>query len=153
QDTEIDFCTGGLRRDQELQSASVDLFSVNAHNHVVLAKTGLVRRPIRNDVGYDCSLLRFDSVFGGKVRRQILELNSEERARHGAVILKLVHDLTNHVDGNGESYSLIAAGLGKDGGIDTDQLTLDVDQRASRVSGIDGGVGLNEVLIVFNAET
>ena len=41
-----------------------------------------------------------------------------------------------------------AAALAEDAGVDADQLAAAVDQRAAGVAGIDGGVGLDEVLVV-----
>ena len=38
-------------------------------------------------------------------------------------------------------------------GVDADQLASRVDQRAARIAGVDRGVGLDEVLVAFDAET
>ena len=51
-----------------------------------------------------------------------------------------------HVDGDGEADPLVAAGVAGDGRVDADDLAAEVDQRAAAVAGIDGGVGLQEVL-------
>jgi hypothetical protein len=45
----------------------------------------------------------------------------------------LRHDLAREVDGNGETHALRAAALGKDGGVDTDQLAPRVDEGAPGV--------------------
>jgi len=41
----------------------------------------------------------------------------------------------------------------EDGGLDTDQLTTKVDERAARVAGVDGRVSLDEVLVPLLSET
>src|SRR5437899_11850237 len=41
----------------------------------------------------------------------------------------------------------IATRLAEDGGIDADDLAAHVQQRSARVSRIDGGIGLNEVIV------
>src|SRR5207244_1042061 len=83
---------------------------------------------------------------------EFLEVNTEPRAGDDALLLQLGHDVANHIHGNGKTDTLIAAASGKDCGIDSDQLTFCIDERAAGISGIDGRVGLNEILIVFDAE-
>ena len=61
----------------------------------------------------------------------------EELVDHGA----------DHVRGHGEADADIAAARRDDGGVDADQLALGVDQRAAGVAGVDGRVGLDEVLV------
>ena len=45
-----------------------------------------------------------------------------------------------------------SAGSGKDRGVNTDKLAGQIDQRAAGIAGIDRGVGLDEELIVGNAD-
>src|SRR5262249_53163658 len=47
----------------------------------------------------------------------------------------------------GQADALEAAGAALDGGVDADDLALQVDQRAAGVAGVDGRVGLDEVLV------
>ncbi len=54
----------------------------------------------------------------------------------------LVESLLGLVDRNGESYSHRFSALRKYEGIDPHNLSERVDQRPSRIAGIDGGVGL-----------
>ena len=49
----------------------------------------------------------------------------------------------DRVDGDGEADVL---GAGDDGGVDADDLAAGVDQRPAGVAGVDGGVGLDEVV-------
>ena len=64
-----------------------------------------------------------------------------------------VQDVARHAGGNGEPDPLIAAGARVDGGVDADHLAAGVDQGAAGVPGVDGGVGLDEVLVVGEPQT
>ena len=61
-----------------------------------------------------------------------------------SVLAKLRPGDANDRAGHGEAQALIPAGLGEDVGVDANQLTSDVDERAAAVARIDRGVGLNE---------
>ncbi len=63
-----------------------------------------------------------------------------------------LHDRPGHVGGNREADALITTGAGEDRGVDPDQLALHVDQRTARVARVDRGVGLDEVLVVGDAD-
>src|SRR3546814_20233312 len=65
----------------------------------------------------------------------------------------LVDGIFHHVDRDGEADADIAAAAAQDRRIDADQLALRVDQGAAGIAGIDGGVGLDEVLVAFDAES
>src|SRR5262249_17391742 len=110
-------------------------------------------RSVRNDIGYKRSRGCFRSESRRQLRRQFLEVESKAGASHGAFIFQLRHDLADHIDWHGETDALIAATPGKDRSVDADQLAPCVDQSAAGVAGIDRSIGLNEVLIVFNAQT
>ena len=62
------------------------------------------------------------------------------------------HHQPHHVGWNGEADALAPAAFREDCGVDPDQPTLHVHQRAARVAGVDGRVGLDEELIVRNAD-
>ena len=57
------------------------------------------------------------------------------------------------VDGNSETDALVSAGVGGDGGIDSDNFTVEIYQRSATVAGIDGGIGLDEIFAVGNAQS
>ena len=56
------------------------------------------------------------------------------------------------LDGIAKPMPMRAAALGEDRGVDADQPPVHVDQRAARIAGIDGGVGLDEELVVGDAD-
>ncbi len=75
------------------------------------------------------------------------ELDADRAARHlVAGADEVVVDRDDGVGGHGESDALIAGRLREDGGVDADDFAVHVEQRAAGVAGIDGGVGLDEVL-------
>src|SRR5579859_74027 len=93
----------------------------------------------------------FESL--GQVGRDLLDDDTEISARHFSVLENLVHHPASHVDGNGESDALIAPTTpSQNRGVDSDQLTSRIDQRATGVARVDRGVGLNEVFIIFDVQ-
>src|SRR6516162_3482441 len=64
---------------------------------------------------------------------------------------QLLHHLARHVDRHSEADPDIPSGWGHDRGVDADYSALEVDQRPARIARIDGRVGLNEILIAFDA--
>src|SRR5205823_12449118 len=77
-----------------------------------------------------------------QVRGQVLDDEPDPGAPHLAIGDQVLHHALRPVDGDGEADALR---LPVDGGVDADQLALDVEQRATRVPGVDRGVGLDEV--------
>src|SRR6185312_7998460 len=71
--------------------------------------------------------------------------HAERGAAHSAERHKVIDDGFGGVNRNGktDSGALIGATIGDDHGVDTDDFSLVVEERAAGVSGVDGGVGLN----------
>ena len=65
---------------------------------------------------------------------------------------QLLADPLGQVAGDGEADALVAAAVGRDGGVDADDLAVEIHQRAAAIAGIDGGVGLDEVLARGDAQ-
>ena len=63
-----------------------------------------------------------------------------------AVLDELVGDDHHHVDRNREADAFVAAAGAGDGRVDADHFAAEVEQRAAAVAGVDGGIGLQEVL-------
>ena len=76
-----------------------------------------------------------------------LELNAD-RTPDDLVLRsnQIVVDPDHRVRGHGEANPLVTGRLGKDRGIDPNDLVGHVDQRSAGIAGVDGRVGLNEVL-------
>ena len=84
----------------------------------------------------------------GQRRREVLDHDAEVAAGDLAVFDEALHHVAGEVDGNGEADALVAAAAAEDGGVDADQPAVGVHERAAGVAGIDGGVGLDEILVV-----
>ena len=84
---------------------------------------------------------------GGHRRAELrVQVHAQKGPRHLARLDQLPAHDHEHVDGDGEADALVAAGVAGDGRVDADDLAVEVDQRAAAVAGVDGGVGLQEVL-------
>ena len=65
----------------------------------------------------------------------------------------MFHDLICHVDRNGKPDADVATALGIDCSIDADQLAAQINQRAAGVSGVDRGIGLDQVFVPSDTES
>ena len=63
-----------------------------------------------------------------------------------------MNDHLHHVGRNRESDPVRAAALREDGRVDADETPVHVDQGAARIARVDGRIGLNEKLIVRDAD-
>ena len=57
------------------------------------------------------------------------------------------HHPLAEVRGDGESDALIATRAAENLAVDADETTLGIDERAAGVAGVDGGIGLDEILV------
>jgi len=57
----------------------------------------------------------------------------------------VIHDSLRERDWNSEAVAGVQAGIAGDCGVDTDDLTADVDQRTTGIPRIDRSIGLNHV--------
>jgi len=65
---------------------------------------------------------------------------------NAAVGDEIVRDTLGGVDGDGETDARGCAGGRVDSGVDADDFAVGIDERASGISAIDGGVGLNGLI-------
>ena len=119
-----------------LQVRGIDDFRVpHLFDHIARFHPGGFRRRVRSDRAHDQLAIRTPFVIE---RRHAVE--------HIRVLL--AHQLGDLdpgiVDRNREPDPLRA---GADGHVDRDHVPVRVDQRATAVTGIDGGIGLNQILV------
>ena len=69
-----------------------------------------------------------------------------------AAVLGGGHHHAHHVGGNGKADALRTARTREDRSVDADQTAVEIDQCAAGIARIDGGVGLDEKLIVGDAD-
>jgi len=79
----------------------------------------------------------------GGVFVNVLDGDAEPAALDGLALAQLGDDVLGHGGGDGKADPLTR---GHDGGVDADDLAVEVDQRTTGVPRIDGGVGLDEVV-------
>jgi sulfide:quinone oxidoreductase len=60
-------------------------------------------------------------------------------------------DGLGHIDGDGETDAHIPAAARENGGVHAHRLAADVEQRSTRIAGIDGGIGLDEIFVIGDA--
>ena len=86
----------------------------------------------------------------------VLRQDADPAADHAAVIEDVLHDAAGQIHRNRKADALdadvAAVALVEHRGIDADQLAARIDQRAAGIAGIDGGIGLNEILEGGDAE-
>ena len=83
-----------------------------------------------------------------------IELHAQEAAGDFVISDERFGDVAGDVDRDREADAFVAAGGAGDGGVEADDFAAEIHERAAAVAGVDGGVGLNEVLQfeVFVAE-
>ena len=147
-------CARLLGSDAETQLAGViELLTVDADDHVALFETGIRSGTVRLHGAHKGASCIGKVECLRHLRVQILNADTEITSDDAATINKLRHHVVRKVHWNGESHTLVAAGAPrKNGGVDAHQFAAHVDQGAARVSGVDGGVRLDEVLVVLDPE-
>ncbi len=77
----------------------------------------------------------------------VFDFESGPGVSSSSVVDDFAGDAGDAVDGDRESESDAAAALAEDHGVYADDLSHGVDEGAAAVAGVDGGVGLDEVLV------
>src|SRR5213080_329135 len=101
---------------------------------------------VRAVVGQLARTGRVERAVVGVLLPGIVDGDAHDRTLDMPGLHQLVHDGAREVDRNGEAVASVEARLARDRRIDPDHLAPDVHQGAPRVAGIDGRVGLDEVL-------
>ncbi len=131
----------------------VDDGAVDADDHVAGLDAGARGRAGGCDIRHQGAARALEAETVGNLRRHLLQLGAEPRPfDRGAAALGGGHHHAHHIGGDGKADALRAAGARIDRGVDADQPAVEVDQRAAGIAGIDGGVGLDEELIIADAD-
>ena len=85
---------------------------------------------------------------GVNVLRNDTEITAHDHTAAGEAF----EDIARHVDGNGETDALIAAATTDDGGVNADETAFHIHERATGVTGVDGGIGLDEIFVAIEAK-
>jgi hypothetical protein len=147
-DLQLDGLPDAGPRDEQRQLRGVDdRLAVELDDDVALLEPDDSAGPFLHDVGDERALRVVEAERLGDVGRHLLDHHAEPAARDVALVLQLRDDLVREVDRDREADADVAAAAAEDRGVDADDLALRVEQRAARVARIDGGVGLDEVVV------
>ena len=130
----------------------VDLHSVDGGDDVSGLDAGLICGGSLHDLVDKGALLALVVKGLGDLRAELSAHDTEEAAVNLAELDDLAGKVLQHVRGDGEADSDIAAARGDDGGVHADELALEVHKRAARIAAVDGGISLDEVLEVLDIE-
>src|SRR5690606_3616422 len=142
-----DGVAGALQADRVSQfPAVVDLLVVDPDDDVVHLYPGFFGGGARLDIGDQCAAIDFGTERLGAFRVDRGDGDAEQAAANFTEVDDLAHDRARDLRRHGETDADVAAGAGEDRGIDTDEFAPHVHERATRVAGINGRIGLDEVL-------
>src|SRR3954469_13034621 len=127
--------------------------AVEADDDIARPQPGACRRGVSREPGDDDPPRVRRAELCGKLRRERRDFDVADRAAaHLAVLLQFAEHLACQVARHREADALVPAALAVNRGIDPDQLAASVDERAARVARVDGGVGLDEVFVLREAD-
>src|SRR5690606_8721881 len=149
--THADHVTGvALSQDPAQVARVVQLFVVDVRDDVTLATARPVRRRVGGNVEHDRAagdrqpeLLRYNRV-------DFAVLDAKQCTSYGSAGCDLVGDVAREIDRYGEAEACerpLPRHLADCRRIDADHLAARVEQRPTRVSRIDGGIGLDQLLV------
>ncbi len=129
------------------------VLAVDADDDVAHGDAGLFSRRSSRDFLHQCAFGGVGDAIGlGAVGIEVGDADAEQAALDLTVLQDLAHDRLGDVHGNGEADADVAAAVAEDRGIDADQLAPQVDERTTRVAGVDRGVGLDEILVAVRID-
>jgi len=129
-----------------------DRAGADRDDDVAALQAGARRGAVRVGVRHDGAAQVGQAERPRQVRGQRLHGEPGVAPDDAAVLHEVVEHLVRHGRRDGEADPLVAAAAREDRRVDADHLAARVDQRPARVAGVDGGVGLDEVFVVGEAE-
>ena len=131
----------------------LDRLAVDRDDQVGRLQSRPRRRAVRNHIGDQRTGRKPKPQALGDLRRHRLQLGAEPGPLDGlAAALGGRDDDAHHVGRDRKTDALRSSGAREDRGIDAGELAGHVDQRAARIARIDRGIGLNEELVVGDAD-
>ena len=134
-------------------AAVIDFLAIELADHVAVLNSrgccGTFLFDIANQRAALVGKFKLLCQFGG----DRLNHDAEITAHDAAFLDDSVHDDASHIDGHSEADPHIPAGAANDGGVHADEPAFDIDQCASGITRVDGGVGLNEIFVIDDAES
>ena len=144
---------GGVGGNPEAQRAIVGhVFAVDLEDHVTGPEAGAGGRSIGIEVADEHAAGAVEPQGLGKVRGHRLTGKSEPGTHDLALVEGGAEHGAHHAGGDREADTAGVAGTGVDRRVDADDLAREGNERAARIAGIDGGVGLQEEAVVIDAD-
>ncbi len=131
---------------------AADRFTVQRGDHVTRFNAGFRRRGVRHDLAYECAAL---SVYSHRFRQLGVQLGTHDTqltAFHLSILHHLRSQVFHHVARDSKADTDVATVRCQDSGVDTDQFTIQVNQRTAGITTVNGRIRLDEVFIVFRIQ-
>ena len=110
--------------------------------HIAGKQAGVSRRAVGVDVFHQDALADLQAQAGDEVGGEAARLDTQEGPGHATAGAQGGVGMPDDIERHGESEPFAAAGLRQDHGVDAQQVAVEIYQRASRIAGVHGCVGL-----------
>ena len=122
-----------------------DLVVAQLGDDVALLNSGLSSRTILNDARHIRAAIGAQLVGAGVKRIDARKCGAQIRMNRRLAADDLVGNVLGVVNGNSKAHARAGARIALDERVDAHQLTIVVNERATRVARVDGGIGLDHV--------
>ncbi len=126
---------------------AIDIAIFHTNDDVTRLQTCILSGRTCGNLSHQHTGARLHRKSAGQLGGQILYKQTQGSAAHLTKLNQLIHHISGHAGRNGKADTHVTATGCKDSTINTHQFTTQIDQRATGVSGVDGSVSLDEVLI------
>src|SRR4029077_2551303 len=125
----------------------LDVVAVEFDDDVAGLDAAGLGRPLVVDAGNQRAARRLDAQAFGNIVGDLLDAQAEPAAAHFAEFAELIDHRHGGVGRHREADAARTAGPRDDRGVDADDLAVEAEQRAAGIAAIDGGVGLNVIVV------
>jgi hypothetical protein len=147
-DDDIDFLADrGVGDDARQILRLLDVLAVEGDDDVAGLDAGGLRRALVVDAGDQGAARRLDVEAFGDLVGDLLDADAEPAAAKLAELAQLIDHAGHGLGGHRKADADRAAGRRDDQGVDADHFAVEVEQRAAGIAAVDGGVGLDVVVI------
>ena len=130
----------------------VDGLTGELQDHVARLHAGLRGGRVVANLADQYAAVYLDLELLGDLLRYRLDHDAQVGPVNSAALFQLSADPFGQIDRHREANALVAARVGRNGRVDADHFAVEIHQRPAAVAGIDGRVGLDEVLAIGNAQ-
>src|SRR5262245_55190446 len=132
--------------------AVLHCFAVHGSDDIAGFHACLGRRRVIVNLGYDHAPGFWYTESLGGLRIDFADVSAEVTSFNRAFGLEHRNNSLDEVAGDGQADALESAALAFDGGAHSNDLAFEIDERAARVARIDGGIGLQIILVHAHVE-